>query len=331
MKKVVWLFYLLLAVGVMGLTGCSETASKEAESEKSKEQAEEKKDKQKKEKREEKKPAIVEVIDPETEEVLMTFEPEKMGYKENKEGYQQEIANWAKEIARGTDTTEGYDRIMVLDRIGENGEIVKGLPQVVLEEAELVEKIMEASEKSGKVKVELPIYTTESQYDPEEVPSLNEVVVSSYTTYYNNGVAGRSKNIELSAAAINNVILGVDDQFSFNTVVGPSDAEHGYQPAEEAVNGKLIMGIGGGICQTSSTLFNAVDNLSVDYIEKHNHSVNVGYVPKGRDATVSYGGVDFRFKNTTGVPLLLKAYTNNGTLTVEVRTSQANYETIKNN
>lgn len=330
MRKVVWIFYLFLAVSIMGLAGCSETASKEAEAEDPKEKDEEKKEKAKK-KKEEEKPTIVEVVDPDTEEVLITFEPEKMGYKENKEGYQQEIANWAKEIARGNETTEGYDRIMVLDRIGENGEIVKGLPQVILEEAELVEKIMEASDKAGKVKVVLPIYTTESQYDSEEVPSLNEVVVSSYTTYYNNGVAGRSKNIELSAAAINNVILGVEDQFSFNTVVGPSDAEHGYQPAEEAVNGKLVMGIGGGICQTSSTLFNAVDSLSVDYIEKHNHSVNVGYVPKGRDATVSYGGVDFRFKNTTGVPLLLKAHTNNGMLTVEVRTSQGNYEKIKNN
>lgn len=331
MRKFAWSFYGFLIVSIIGLAGCSESASKEAEAEELKDSKEKEEEQKDKDKQKEKKTAIVEVIDPETEEVLITFEPEKMGYKENKEGYQQEIANWAKETARGTETTEGYDTIMVLDRIGENGEIVKGLPQVILEEAELVERIMEASEKNGRVKVELPIYTTESQYDPDEVPTLDEVVVSSYTTYYNNGVAGRSKNIELSAAAINNVILGVDDQFSFNTVVGPSDAEHGYQPAEEAVNGKLVMGIGGGICQTSSTLFNAVDNLNVDYIEKHNHSVNVGYVPKGRDATVSYGGVDFRFKNTTGVPLLLKAYTNNGTLTVEVRTSQENYEKIKNN
>ena len=63
----------------------------------------------------------------------------------------------------------------------------------------------------------------------------------------------------------------------------------------------------GGICQTSSTLFNAVDQIPVKFVERHHHSLDVGYVPKGRDATVSYGGLDFRFQNTTDVPFLIKA------------------------
>ena len=104
----------------------------------------------------------------------------------------------------------------------------------------------------------------------------------------------------------------------------PSDEAHGYQPAQEIVNKELVMGIGGGICQTSSTLFNAVDQLAIEYVEWHHHSLTVGYVPSGRDATVSYGGKDFQFKNTAGVPLLIKAiYNPNGTLTVEMRTSTA--------
>ncbi|WP_207222924.1 VanW family protein [Vibrio vulnificus] len=135
-------------------------------------------------------------------------------------------------------------------------------------------------------------------------------------------MAGRTKNIELSAEAINNIILGEGDHFSFNTTVGPSDEAHGYHPAEEAINGKLVMGIGGGICQTSSTLYNAVDKVGVSYVEKHHHSVTVGYVPKGRDATVSYGGKDFRFENTTDIPLLVKANFGNGVLTIEIRTAK---------
>jgi len=168
---------------------------------------------------------------------------------------------------------------------------------------------------------------TESGYKPEDVAHLGEVVVASYTTYFNSSVTGRNRNIELSAQAIDNVIVGVGDHFSFNTTVGPSDEAHGYQPAQEAINGKLVMGIGGGICQTSSTLFNAVDQLGVDYVEWHHHSVTVGYVPAGRDATVSYGGKDFRFLNTTGAPFLIKPIYGNGSLTVEIRTSKE-YESV---
>lgn len=323
MRKTAGAIYFFLALFFIVMSGCSATASKETEtSENINSENEKKAEEQKRDSG----PPIIEVVDPNTDEVINKIETEKV---ENKEEFRAEIEQWAKEIARGTEAAEGYDQRMVPDKLGENGEIIKGSPMVILEEEELVERIMKAFEKGGKV--ELPLYTTESQYDPEEVPFLDEVVVSSYTTYFNHSVAGRTKNIELSAAAINNVIIGIDDQFSFNTTVGPSDEAHGYQPAQVAVNGRLVMGIGGGICQTSSTLYNAVDYLGVDYLEKHNHSVNVSYVPKGRDATVSYGGLDFRFKNTTGVPLLLKAYTNNGSLTVEVRTSKKNYEILKQN
>ncbi|WP_071459588.1 VanW family protein [Bacillus massilinigeriensis] len=286
------------------------------------------KDIQTKDKREKKeKPIFVDIIDPNTKNVVMTFEPKKMGYGTNDESFRGEIIKWARTAARGTDTNPGYDQRNTLDRIDANGNIVKGKPRVILEEKELAEKVIEASAKGGKV--QLPLYVTASNYKPGDAAHLNEVVVASYTTKYNSNVYGRSKNIELSAKAIDNVIIGIDDYFSFNTTVGPSDEAHGYQPAEEAVNGKLVMGIGGGICQTSSTLFNAIDQLGVEYVEKHHHSVNVGYVPKGRDATVSFGGVDFRFKNTTGTPLLIRSIFGNGTLTIEIRTSKIYQDAVK--
>ena len=90
------------------------------------------------------------------------------------------------------------------------------------------------------------------------------------------------------------------------------------------------MGIGGGICQTSSTLFNAVDQLPIKIIERHHHSMDVGYVPKGRDATVSFGGLDFQFQNTTGIPFLIQAYYRPGAITVEIRTSKEYEELLKN-
>lgn len=271
---------------------------------------------------EEELPLTVDVVDPMTDEIIHSFSPEEMGYGVNDDAYLEELKIWAKELARGTEEQEGYDQRMTPDKLEKNGEITKGSPRIILSEAELVERILQVSEKGGRV--ELPIEVTESEYAEEEVPYLDEAVVASYTTYFDSSVQGRSKNIELSAEAINNIILGVGDRFSFNTTVGPRTVETGYQKALEAVNGELVEGIGGGICQTSSTLFNAVDALNVDYIEKHHHSVAVGYVPHGRDATVSYGGLDFQFQNTTEVPLLIKTIIDGGSLTVEVRTSEAN-------
>lgn len=320
---------------LIGLSGCAEQTSKEVKVEKEAAKKELKAEKAENPPREEpkqnaeEKPIAVEIKDPDTKEIIKTFVPAEMGYGKENNKYKAEIEKWAHELARGTDKKPGYDKRNTPDRIGENGEVIRGTPRVILEEEELVQRVMKASAKGGDV--ELPLYVTASGYQAEDVEHLDEVVVASYKTFFNPGVAGRTKNIELSAKAINNVIVGTEDYFSFNTTVGPSDEAHGYQPAEEAINGKLVMGIGGGICQTSSTLFNAVDKLGVEYVEKHHHSVTVGYVPKGRDATVSYGGKDFRFQNTTGAPFLVKAIVGNGTLTVEIRTSKKFEGLLKKN
>ena len=335
MKKRKWVTSVILTCSLIGLSGCSEKTAKEKQLEKQVAELQKQIDdlKKEKEKTTEEKPVkeenhgVVKVVDPTTKELVKTINPEEMGYFTDKEKYNQEIKDWAKETARGTDSEAGFDQRMIPDRISENGQVIKGKPRRILEESELAEKVISASEKGGTV--ELPLTITESGYKPEEAAHLGEVVVAAYTTHFDSSVVGRSKNIELSAQAINNVIIGTQDIFSFNTTVGPSDAEHGYQKAAEAVDGKLVEGIGGGICQTSSTLYNAVDKIGVAYVEKHHHSIHVGYVPTGRDATVSYGGLDFRFQNTTGVPFLLKAFVNNGSLTVEVRTSKANQNQLK--
>ncbi|WML44037.1 VanW family protein [Neobacillus sp. PS3-40] len=335
MKKGIWVISIVLTSSLIGLTGCSENKVKEKALEKKvtelqKQVEQEKKSKEaddKAKKQAEQKPIVVNIVDPNTKSFVKSFVPKEMGFGTNNEKYKQEIEKWAKDVARGTQTTPGYDKRMLPDRIGVNGLIVKGSPRTILEESELSEKVLQASEKGGDV--ELPLYVTQSGYKPEDASHLAEVVVATYSTHFNSSVVGRGKNIELSAQAINNVIIGTGDIFSFNTTVGPSDQEHGYQKAKEAVDGKLVDGIGGGICQTSSTLYNAIDQLGVSYVEKHHHSLHVGYVPTGRDATVSYGGADFRFQNTTGVPLLLKAIVRAGTLTVEVRTSKLYQANIK--
>lgn len=274
----------------------------------------------------EREPGAVHIVDPNTSETILTILPHELGYELDNELYKKEIELLAKKLARGTEGKPGYDRRMLLDRLDEQGNIVKGSPLILLKESDLVESIMAASAVGGTV--ELPIVISESGYNPAEISLMNETILASYTTYFNKTDANRNKNIELSAKAIHNVIVGNGDQFSFNTVVGPRDEASGYRPAPEIINGELVMGIGGGVCQTSSTLFNAVDQMPVTYIEWHHHSREIGYVPKGKDATVSYGGLDFRFRNTTGVPFLVKAIYGDSFLTIEIRTAEKYRETL---
>ncbi|WP_342443058.1 VanW family protein [Lysinibacillus sp. FSL K6-0057] len=271
---------------------------------------------------------IVKVVDPTTNKVITTIFPKEFGFDTDPQAYQKHIEQLAREWARGTDTSDGFDQRMLLDRLDENGQVIKGKPQIILKESKLVERIIKTSATGGQV--EMPLYITESGYYFEDLPLLEEVVVASYTTYFNRADLGRNKNIELSARAINNVIVGSGDYFSFNTIVGPRDEANGYQPAPEIINKKVVMGIGGGICQTSSTLFNAVDQIPIKYVERHHHSLDVGYVPKGRDATVSYDTLDFRFQNANDVPFLIKASYGENSLTIEIRTAEKYVELLKN-
>lgn len=273
---------------------------------------------QKKREREEQNTVEVSVIDPNSGKTIKIFKPIEMGYDKNAVEYKKRIKAWVKDLAR---SENGYDKKMFPDKLGTDGHIIKGTPRIILSEEELVKEIMDASEKGGQVKLPLQIF--ESGYKLEEVNTLDEKVVSSYMTRFDPSLSGRARNIELSAQAIHNTIIGVGDIFSFNITVGQRTKARGYQEAPEIVDKKLVKGIGGGICQTSSTLYNAVDPLKVKYIEHYHHSLHVGYVPLGRDATVSWGGPDFRFQNTLSVPLLVTTSVNKvkGTVTVEVRTS----------
>lgn len=328
MLKKKWMAILCM-IGTIALVGCQEKTDDEKKLEQQIQESEREVGEIKKPVNFEQQtePVVVEIVDPSTKAIIRTISPKEMDYERDVQSYTKQIEQIAKELARGNEQTAGYDKRMILDKLDDQGKVMEGSPLIVLKESELVERILEASATGGKV--ELPLYITESGYSFEDIPYLEEVVVASYTTYFGTTDIGRNKNIELSAEAINNVIVGSGDNFSFNTVVGPRDEANGYQPAPEIINKKVVMGIGGGICQTSSTLFNAVDQILVKFVERHHHSLDVGYVPKGRDATVSYGGLDFRFQNTSDVPFLIKANYSKNSLTVEIRTAEKYVEILK--
>jgi vancomycin resistance protein YoaR len=141
---------------------------------------------------------------------------------------------------------------------------------------------------------------------------------SSFTTAFDSADANRTANIRLSARRINGHIVYPGQLFSFNQVVGPRDREHGFKEALEIVDGEFVPGIGGGVCQVSSTLYNAVLLANLPIAERTNHSKPLGYVGLGRDATVAFGALDFKFVNDTGAPVVVMAETAKNKLTVGI-------------
>ncbi|MEW5921079.1 MAG: VanW family protein [Bacillota bacterium] len=155
--------------------------------------------------------------------------------------------------------------------------------------------------------------TPNTVYSPVIIPLEPEITVDiyrniterkgSFATWYGNG--GRAENIKLAAASINNYLLAPGEIFSFNQVTGHSKPGRGYQLAPIIVGNTVIPGYGGGVCQVSTTLYNAVLFADLEVVERFPHSRPVGYVPIGRDATVS-DHLDFKFRNNTNKHILIK-------------------------
>ena len=157
------------------------------------------------------------------------------------------------------------------------------------------------------------------QLDPEITAVLFEqftVQLGSYYTIYGGG-GGRNINIELAAASINNYQLFPGELFSFNRAVGRRTIEKGYELAPIIVGGSVVPGLGGGICQVSSTLYNAVLEAGLEVVERYPHSLPVGYVPPGRDATVS-SYLDFKFRNNRDRALLIKTACWGGRIEISI-------------
>ena len=108
-----------------------------------------------------------------------------------------------------------------------------------------------------------------------------------YTTYFNQNEWGRCENIRLAAARLNGIALQPYGEFSFNRTVGARTKDNGYKTAKVIINGEFVQGVGGGVCQVSTTLYNAALLSGLTATEVHAHSVRVGYVPPSRDAMVT--------------------------------------------
>lgn len=158
-------------------------------------------------------------------------------------------------------------------------------------------------------------------------------ILGTFSTTYNMSNSNRVTNLELASEKINETIILPGEKFSYNKIVGERTIAKGYKEAAVYSGGKVVNGIGGGICQLSSTLYNAVLYANLEITERSNHRFLTSYVTAGRDATVSWGTIDFCFKNTRSYPIKITSSVKNGVVTTDIRgmREEKEYEVVIEN
>ena len=170
---------------------------------------------------------------------------------------------------------------------------------------------------SGQSVVSLPVEADKPSIAAQDAMQI-DTLLARYTTPFNPGKRDRSHNLKLAAEVISGIILKPGHRFSYNAVVGPRVGKRGYKSAPIFVRGELEPGVGGGVCQVSSTLYNSVLLAGLKVVERHRHSRTVPYVRAGRDATVAYGWRDFKFENSNSSPICVMTKVAGARLTIDI-------------
>ncbi len=204
---------------------------------------------------------------------------------------------------------------------GENGEFViePGVTGVVLNVEKSVTKVYEYMNKSWKGQggeIQLAADEDKPRGTEEELSQVKDVLGTA-TTYYGS-TWQRNTNVEVGASKINGTLLYPGESFSVTAAVEPFTAENGYELAPSYESGKVVDSYGGGICQVSTTLYNALLKAELEIIERHNHTMTVSYVDPSKDAAIAEGLMDLRFANNTDAPVYIEGYGYGGELTFTV-------------
>lgn len=185
--------------------------------------------------------------------------------------------------------------------------------KISLEEAKNILGDQTAEEYAIPIKTLYPKVTT-NMIGSEAFPDL----LSNFSTYYSASNVNRTTNLRLAANKINGTVLMPGETFSYNKVVGARTIAAGYKEAPIYVSGEVVDGLGGGICQITSTLYNAVVLANLDIVERTNHQFVPSYVKASRDATVVYGALDFKFKNNRNYPIKINCSVSGGVASFQI-------------
>lgn len=194
-----------------------------------------------------------------------------------------------------------------------SGEMVAEVPGSAVDVESTVRMVMSAPANS----ILLPeLVLLDPELTTEHYRRINREI-GSFQTWIGGGNGGRLTNIMLATASLNNYLMQPGDVFSFNRVNGPRIPERGYQPAPIIVGDSVVPGIGGGVCQVSTTLYNAVLEAGLEVVERYPHSRPIGYVAPGMDATIS-DYLDFKFRNNTDHMIMIKASSWSGGVNIRI-------------
>lgn len=160
---------------------------------------------------------------------------------------------------------------------------------------------------------------THEEESPKKEEPKKETEISSFTTKIYTKDSGRQNNLTIACSTLNDTVVNNGSTFSFSNTVGKATTAKGYKKADVFRNGDVIEALGGGLCQVSTTLYNAVLKVSgLKVTERHPHSNKVPYIKSGKDAAVSYGTYDFKFVNNTGNNIKIKAENTPNNVTIRL-------------
>ncbi len=228
---------------------------------------------------------------------------------------QDALENWVKSIEEAC-YVEKVEPIFEMVYYG-SFQIEEGSDGQLISGEQLLEQLTEQLKTISKepIYIEVTPLINPRETDIELLKTI-DTKISTYSSTYPAGIP-RAKNVELAASKVNKTLLMPNDEFSYAEKVSPVDAAHGYVDATIFLNGKAVPGIGGGICQVSSTLYNTQLEAGIIATERRNHSLSVNYVPLGQDATMADNAIDLKFINTLDYPIYINVMSEYGTLTVE--------------
>ncbi len=268
------------------------------------------------------------------------IEEQKLIVTKGKEGLKVDTENLIKKIKENLENiniTQEYIEIPVIEKIPEKIDIEKIHEEIYKEvqdayytkdpftihpevegvdfNLEEAKKILEEDKEQYEINLIItkPKVTT-SQIGTEAFPDL----LGTCTTRYDASVTGRTTNLRIACQKINDKVILPGEIFSYNKALGERTLAAGYKNGKVYENGQVVDGIGGGICQISSTLYNAILKANMEATERRNHQFVTSYLPAGQDATVVYGLTDFKFKNTRKYAVKIKASISNGIATVSI-------------
>ncbi|SEF50722.1 Vancomycin resistance protein YoaR, contains peptidoglycan-binding and VanW domains [Caloramator fervidus] len=185
---------------------------------------------------------------------------------------------------------------------------------IKVDESSLISMISE-SIKGQNLYVDIPVIVEKPKIKAEDLRKI-KTKISSFSTKYSSSDINRVGNLKIAAESINGTLIMPGEVFSMNKVLGPRVAAKGYKEAPVIINGTLVPGLAGGICQVTTTVYNAALLANLQILERRPHGLKVAYVPPGRDATISGNSIDLKFKNTTNFPIYIRAWLANSHVNV---------------